>query len=405
MRCPASSIGRRRELPCLRAISRPDHRALFSGLVGPIFLITYFVLPNMFGSISARDLGSAGHTQNTIQWMLWLGLLITVADVLVALWLANRGAKSAVKSAALHQTGVLTMAQIQGCRDRHADQRTPGGQPRPTHRRARIRFNSHKRVTVDISKQAIVTARKLVVLVDPNTRDYEIDWQASALIAGVVPAQFTIAEDNKTYDLSGQAGPLMEILQIYKSNNLPISGTSTCARTRRCASRSWPWSGAPRRSSPRPAAAAVSPRRRSRPSPSDSRSWRNCTPAARSRTPSTPRRGRKSSPISDRRRLRPIRTRFSFAASLIGSRRKGHGVGRRELCKDGWHSSPAPRAARGGPMRPGWPAKERTSSPWTSARRCPTASAIPRPPLRIWPRPSGRWKPKGASVGPAGRHS
>jgi hypothetical protein len=85
-------------------------------------------------------------------------------------------------------------------------------------------FDDRKRVTVDISKQAVVTRGKLVVVVDPNTRKYEIDWQASGLIAGLVPAQFSIAEDNKTYDLSGQAGPLMEILQIYKTNNLPISG-------------------------------------------------------------------------------------------------------------------------------------------------------------------------------------
>jgi hypothetical protein len=41
----------------------------------------------------------------------------------------------------------------------------------------------------------------------------------------VVPAQFTSTEDHTTYDLSGQAGPLMEILQIYKANNLPFSGT------------------------------------------------------------------------------------------------------------------------------------------------------------------------------------
>jgi hypothetical protein len=85
-------------------------------------------------------------------------------------------------------------------------------------------FDTQKRVTVDITKQAIVTVRKLVVLVDPNTRDYEIDWQASGLICGVVPAQFMSQEENRTYDLSGQAGPLMEILQIYKANNLPISG-------------------------------------------------------------------------------------------------------------------------------------------------------------------------------------
>ena len=116
--------------------------------------------------------------------MFWAGLLITVADVLVALWLANRGAKSSAKSAALHQTGVLTTAQIIGLgetgmriNDRpvvNVDLHIAG---------PGFDFNDRKRVTVDISKQAIVTG-KLVVLVDPNTHDYEIDWQASGLIVG-----------------------------------------------------------------------------------------------------------------------------------------------------------------------------------------------------------------------------
>ena len=193
------------------------------GLVGPIFLITYFALPGMFGSFGP-DADSLA--QQSTQWMLWVGALITVADVLVALWLADRGARSSAKSTALHQTGVLATAQIMGLAETgmRINERPvvsldlhitgPG-----------FDFGDRKRVTVDISKQAIVTARKLVVLVDPNTREYEIEWQASALIAGVVPAQFTSTEDNTTYDLSGQAGPLMEILQIYKANNLPFSGT------------------------------------------------------------------------------------------------------------------------------------------------------------------------------------
>lgn len=193
------------------------------GLVGPIFLITYFVLPGMFGGPFGTDTSSL--VQQSTSWMLWVGLLITVADVLVAIWLANRGAQSSAKSAALHQTGVLTMAQITGLGETgmRINERPvvnldlhisgPG-----------FEFNDRKRVTVDITKQAIVTARKLVVLVDPNTRDYEIDWQASALICGVVPAQIQSTEDNRTYDLSGQAGPLMEIMQIYKANNLPFGG-------------------------------------------------------------------------------------------------------------------------------------------------------------------------------------
>jgi hypothetical protein len=43
------------------------------------------------------------------------------------------------------------------------------------------------------------------------------------LVNGLVPAQFAVAEDNRTYDLSGQAGPLMEILQILKDNNIPLN--------------------------------------------------------------------------------------------------------------------------------------------------------------------------------------
>ena len=65
--------------------------------------------------------------------------------------------------------------------------------------------------------------RKLVVLVDPATNKYQIDWERSALVNGLVPAQFTVAEDNKTYDLSGQAGPLMEILQLLKANGVPLN--------------------------------------------------------------------------------------------------------------------------------------------------------------------------------------
>jgi len=197
------------------------------GVVGPIFLITYFVLPGLMGDQFSSVDSSIGTTiQQSTAWLLWVGAFITVIDVFVALWLANRGAQSSAKMAALQQTGVLATAQIQGMGETgmrinehpvvNLDLRITG---------PGVDFTDRKRVTIDFTKQAIVTARKLAVLVDPTTREYEIDWQASALIAGVVPAQFTSTEDHKTYDLTGQAGPLMEILQIYKASNLPMSGT------------------------------------------------------------------------------------------------------------------------------------------------------------------------------------
>ena len=74
-----------------------------------------------------------------------------------------------------------------------------------------------------MTRLAMITNRKLVALVDPATQQYQIDWERSALINGVMPATFTIAEDNRTYDLSGQTGPLMEILQILKANGIGMN--------------------------------------------------------------------------------------------------------------------------------------------------------------------------------------
>jgi hypothetical protein len=268
---------------------------LYGGMVGPIFLVTYYALPNLLGSFGGE---ADSIVEQSTSWLLWAGLLITVADVLIALWLSNRGAQSSAKMASLRQTGVLAVAQIRGFAEtgvrinEHPVVRLDLRMTGPG-----FDFTDQKRVTVDFSKQAMITARKLVVLVDPNTHKYEIDWQASGLVAGVVPAQITVSEDNRTYDLSGQAGPLMEILQIYKANNLPFGGTvdlrsypavrqQVLAVVRRAAEAQQP-------------AAAGSPRRPNNRRPNASMNCRNCTPAARFRTPSTPRVGRKSSPISD----------------------------------------------------------------------------------------------------------
>jgi hypothetical protein len=182
---------------------------LCGGLVGPIFLVVYFTL----------GLGSL------LSWMFYVGLFITVADVLIALALTNYGAKSATKTAELEQHGVLALAQITGLTEtgtRINDQpvvkvnlHISGSGFLP--------FESQNRVIAHVTRLGNLTARKLVVLVNPTTQEYQIDWERSALVNGLVPAQFTMAEDNRTYDLSGQAGPLMEILQILKANNVPLN--------------------------------------------------------------------------------------------------------------------------------------------------------------------------------------
>ena len=182
---------------------------LCGGLVGPIFLIVYFALGQM----------------DILKWMFFVGLLITVVDVLVALALANWGAKSSASNAALEQSGVLALAQITGMGEtgtRINDQplitlnlhiEGPGLTP----------FDAQDRVIASVTRMGNFNNRKLVVLVDPTTNKFRIDWERSALVNGLVPAQFTVAEDNRTYDLSGQAGPLMEILQLLKANGIPLN--------------------------------------------------------------------------------------------------------------------------------------------------------------------------------------
>lgn len=182
---------------------------LCGGLVGPIFLAVYFAL----GQLSV------------LQWMFYVGLLITAADVLIALGLTNYGAKSAAKVQALEQSGVLALAQIMAIKETG----TRINEQPLVKLQLRIAgsgfaaFDSEDRVIASVSRLGNITGRKLVVLVDPNTQEYRIDWERSALVNGLVPAQFTLAEDNKTYDLSGQAGPLMEILQILKANNIALN--------------------------------------------------------------------------------------------------------------------------------------------------------------------------------------
>lgn len=182
---------------------------LLCGIVGPIFLVVYF----------------AAGADPMMKWMFWTGLLITAADVLIALAITAGGARSAARTAALEQSGVLALAQVTGIHETGTrineqplvklDLQISGPGIAP--------FASQDRVIASISRLPMITNRKLVALVDPMTNQYQIDWDRSGLVSGMMPANFTIAEDNRTYDLTGQTEPLMEILQILKANNIGLN--------------------------------------------------------------------------------------------------------------------------------------------------------------------------------------
>jgi len=182
---------------------------LLCGIVGPIFLVIYF----------------ASGADPLLKWMFWAGLLITATDVLIALAITGTGARSAAKTAELEQTGVLALAQVVGIHETGTrineqplvklDLQISGPGITP--------FASQDRVIASITRLPMITNRKLVALVDPTTNEYQIDWERSGLVSGLMPANFTIAEDNRTYDLTGQAVPLMEILQILKANGVGLN--------------------------------------------------------------------------------------------------------------------------------------------------------------------------------------
>ncbi|AFC50742.1 hypothetical protein OCO_43790 [Mycobacterium intracellulare MOTT-02] len=337
--------------------------------MGPIFLVVYFVMG----------------LDSLLQWMFYVGLLITAADVLIALALANYGAKTSAKVAALEQSGVLALAQITGITETgtwvnnqqvvkvHLHIAGPGLLP----------FDSEDRVIASVTRLGNLNARKVVVLVNPTTNEYRIDWERSALVNGLVPAQFTVAEDNRTYDLSGQAGPLMEILQILKANNVPLNRMVDIRSNRRCAARSRRWCAGPSSSSHRPPNRAGCPAVRGRGAVGgrhaartvDRRAAAGAERSARERRAHRP--GIQQPPRCDHRRnlgARPptcgrIRTRFSSAASLAWSVGGRRGYTWLDHCTGGWHSSPGPPAARGDRTRCGWPPRAPTSSRSTSARR------------------------------------
>jgi hypothetical protein len=183
---------------------------LFGGIVGPIFLIV--------GAAGVPIVGTM---------FFWMGLAITVIDVIVAIVWANLGSKSAAKTQMLEAQGVLALARVVGITEtgtRINEQplvkldlqiEGPGITP----------FAAQDSVLGNFTRQPMITSRKLVALVDPATNQFQIDWNRSALVSGVMPAQFSLAEDGRTYDLSGQVGPLMEIMQILKTNGVPMNGS------------------------------------------------------------------------------------------------------------------------------------------------------------------------------------
>lgn len=189
----------------LRRLLNTQTFLVLGSVIGPLFMMMYFV--------------SDG---NVFMYLFFgVGIAITIALVVVAVGMTT-DAKSASKLAALEPTGVLALARVLNIQETGTqindqplvklDLRFAGHGSQP--------FSGQDRVIATMQRLAMINSRKLVALVDPATNDFQIDWNRTAFVTGATPAKFTIEEDNQSYDLSGQVEPLMEILQILKSNGI-----------------------------------------------------------------------------------------------------------------------------------------------------------------------------------------
>jgi hypothetical protein len=195
---------------------------LFGGVTGPIFLVVYFLTGDLTGD------------EDDLAWMLWVGAAVTVGSLalgVVAGHFIGKGVdkieQSQQRRARLRQRGVLALAQVMGYSETGVwiNNRPVVRVNLRIERQGTAPFDTQARFTAGVTAMPILAARRVVVLMDPATHECEIDMQASALVSGVMPMQLAVAEDNRTYDITGQAGPVMEILQVLRANGIPFGGS------------------------------------------------------------------------------------------------------------------------------------------------------------------------------------
>ncbi|TDZ75749.1 hypothetical protein DE4585_02130 [Mycobacteroides salmoniphilum] len=183
--------------------------SLLCGIVGPIFIVMYYVID-----------------QPATSWMLYSGVGITIGIVVLAFVLTLIFTRTDEARKLLEANGVLALADVVAANETgmrvndqpvikltlqiHGDGISP--------------FRAETRTRVSVLQVPALSRGVLVVLVAPGTEQFQIDWQRSALLNGQVPAKFTSSSQGREYDLTGQAGPLFEIMKVLKANGIGTDG-------------------------------------------------------------------------------------------------------------------------------------------------------------------------------------
>lgn len=153
---------------------------LVCGIVGPIFLVIYF----------------ASGADPLIGWMLWTGLGVTILDVVLAFVIAAARTRGQERTFRLQQTGRRAYAQVLTAEQtgvRVNDQplldlrvRIEGDDVAP--------FETERKMVISDLHLPLLYTGAVPVLVDPESGEWEFDWNAArpaavvGMVAPVAPA-------------------------------------------------------------------------------------------------------------------------------------------------------------------------------------------------------------------------
>jgi hypothetical protein len=201
--------GSSREPSFLRTVVPIMLFTLLCGIVGPIFLVVYFLLDDPLTG-----------------WMFYAGLGITIADVVTGYFVAQSLYRRRRKRYNLEQNGRFGIGEV-----RSVDQTNVriNGQPMmkislDISGDGIVPFQATKRTVVPFIFMPALRSSRIVVLVDTYSGEFDIDWQRTALLAGTSPARFADTDTGEEFDLTGQADALIEIMKVFAANNIPFGG-------------------------------------------------------------------------------------------------------------------------------------------------------------------------------------
>jgi hypothetical protein len=182
---------------------------LMCGMVGPIFIV----------------IGLSSDLPGT-EWLVPTGVLATGLVVAMAALLALLRHRGAARHHRLAGSGVVARADLL-----HVEQlpMTVNDQP-VVAIRMRISgpgvepFEVDRRRPVPLMMLPLLHRGVVAVLVDPTTRELEVEWDLTRLLTGMVPFTVDDTRDGSSIDLTGDVDAILAVLDVLRRHGVGATG-------------------------------------------------------------------------------------------------------------------------------------------------------------------------------------